>query len=147
VKLATHLRLVPRSRDGWSCTSTPPMRLHDVVLNWGSTGTTLSFVLLRQLFCRFIGFKRCLLTVLGIGPVDSWSSLEGRWLQNKCLYITSMKWSEVKRLNNTTGGYFQTRLCVKNTRRKFETTLGHLTTLSQRRGYIQLEIWSWMMSG
>jgi len=30
--LTTHLRLVPRSKDGWSCTSTPPIRLHGVVL-------------------------------------------------------------------------------------------------------------------
>jgi hypothetical protein len=38
VKLTTHLRLVPRSKDGWSCTSTPSIRLHGVVLR-GSTGT------------------------------------------------------------------------------------------------------------
>jgi hypothetical protein len=41
VKLTTHLRLVSRSNNGWSCTSTPPMRLHGVVPSWGSTGTTL----------------------------------------------------------------------------------------------------------
>jgi hypothetical protein len=39
VKLTTHLRLVPRSKKGWSSTSTPPIRLHGVVLR-GSTGTT-----------------------------------------------------------------------------------------------------------
>jgi hypothetical protein len=33
VKLATHLHLVPRSKNEWSYTSTPPIRLHSVVLN------------------------------------------------------------------------------------------------------------------
>jgi hypothetical protein len=42
VKLTTHLCLVPRSKNGWSCTSTLPIRLHGVVLR-GSTGTTLPF--------------------------------------------------------------------------------------------------------
>jgi len=28
VKLTTHLRLVPGSKNGWSCTSTPPIRLN-----------------------------------------------------------------------------------------------------------------------
>jgi hypothetical protein len=32
VKLTTHLRLVPRSESECTCTSTPPMRLHGVVL-------------------------------------------------------------------------------------------------------------------
>jgi hypothetical protein len=40
VKLTTHLRLVQRSKNGWSCTSTPPIRLHGVVLR-GSTGGTI----------------------------------------------------------------------------------------------------------
>jgi hypothetical protein len=40
VKLTAHLRLVSRSKNGWSCTSTPPIRLHGVVLR-RSTGTTL----------------------------------------------------------------------------------------------------------
>jgi hypothetical protein len=40
VKLTTHLRLVPRSKNGWSCTSTPPMRLQRVVITWGSAETT-----------------------------------------------------------------------------------------------------------
>jgi len=31
VKLVTHPRLVPRSKNGWSCTSNPPIRLHGVV--------------------------------------------------------------------------------------------------------------------
>jgi hypothetical protein len=29
----THLRLVPRSKNEWSYTSTPPIRLHGVVLS------------------------------------------------------------------------------------------------------------------
>jgi hypothetical protein len=33
VKLTTHLRPVQRSKNGWSCTSTPPIRLHGVVLS------------------------------------------------------------------------------------------------------------------
>jgi len=33
VKLTTHLRLVPRSKNGWSCAPTPPIRLHGVVLS------------------------------------------------------------------------------------------------------------------
>jgi len=33
VKLTTHLRLVQRSKNGWSCTSTSPIRLHGVVLS------------------------------------------------------------------------------------------------------------------
>jgi len=32
VKLTTHLHLVPRSKNELSCTSTPPIRLHGVVL-------------------------------------------------------------------------------------------------------------------
>jgi hypothetical protein len=32
VKLTTHLLLVPRSKNGWSCTSTPSICLHGVVL-------------------------------------------------------------------------------------------------------------------
>jgi hypothetical protein len=43
VKLTTHLRLVPRSKNGWSCTSTHPIRLHGVVLR-GSTGTSLPYM-------------------------------------------------------------------------------------------------------
>jgi hypothetical protein len=39
VKLTTHLLLVPRSKNAWSYTSTPPVRLHGVVLSLG-TGTT-----------------------------------------------------------------------------------------------------------
>jgi hypothetical protein len=39
--MTTHLRPVPRSKSGWSCTSTPPMRLHGVVLGWGNIGATL----------------------------------------------------------------------------------------------------------
>jgi hypothetical protein len=33
VKLTTHLHLVPRSRNAWSYTSIPPIRLHGVVLS------------------------------------------------------------------------------------------------------------------
>jgi hypothetical protein len=33
VKLITHLHLVPRSKNEWSYTSTPPIRLHGVVLS------------------------------------------------------------------------------------------------------------------
>jgi hypothetical protein len=33
VKLTTHLHLVPRSKDAWSYTSTPPIRLHGVVFS------------------------------------------------------------------------------------------------------------------
>jgi hypothetical protein len=33
VKLTTHLRLVPRSKNVWSCISIPPIRLHGVVLS------------------------------------------------------------------------------------------------------------------
>jgi hypothetical protein len=40
VKLTTHLHLVPRSKNEWSYTFTPPIRLHGVVLN-KSTGTNL----------------------------------------------------------------------------------------------------------
>jgi hypothetical protein len=40
VKLTIHLRIVLRSKNGWSCTSTPPIRLNGAVLR-GSTGTTL----------------------------------------------------------------------------------------------------------
>jgi hypothetical protein len=40
VKLTTHIRLGMRSKNGWSCTSTPPIPLHGVVLR-GSTGTIL----------------------------------------------------------------------------------------------------------
>jgi hypothetical protein len=32
VKLTIHFYLVPRSKNAWSCTSTPPIRLHGVVL-------------------------------------------------------------------------------------------------------------------
>jgi hypothetical protein len=32
VKLTTHLHLVPRSKNEWSCTTTSPIRLHGVVL-------------------------------------------------------------------------------------------------------------------
>jgi hypothetical protein len=34
VKLTTHLHLVPRSKNEWSYTSTPPIRLHGVVLSY-----------------------------------------------------------------------------------------------------------------
>jgi hypothetical protein len=33
VKLTIHLHLVPRSKNAWSCTSTPLVRLHGVVLS------------------------------------------------------------------------------------------------------------------
>jgi hypothetical protein len=33
VKLTTHLHLVPRSKNAWSYTFTPPTRVHGVVLN------------------------------------------------------------------------------------------------------------------
>jgi hypothetical protein len=39
-KAITHFHLVPRSKNEWSYTSTPPIRLHGVVLSW-STGTTV----------------------------------------------------------------------------------------------------------
>jgi hypothetical protein len=34
VKLTTHPHLVPRSKNAWNYTSTPPVRLHGVVLSW-----------------------------------------------------------------------------------------------------------------
>jgi hypothetical protein len=34
VKLTTHLHLVPRSKNAWRYTSTPPIRLHYVVLSY-----------------------------------------------------------------------------------------------------------------
>jgi hypothetical protein len=34
---ADHSPLVPRSKNGWNCTSTPPIRIHGVLR--GSTGT------------------------------------------------------------------------------------------------------------
>jgi len=43
VKLTTH-HLVPRSKNEWSYTPTPPIRLHGVVLSL-STGTALHFTL------------------------------------------------------------------------------------------------------
>jgi len=46
-KLTTHLRLVPRSKNGWTCASTHPIRLRRLVLGWGSTGTTLPLPLIR----------------------------------------------------------------------------------------------------
>jgi len=33
-KLTTHLHLVARSKNEWSCTFTPSVRLHGVVLSW-----------------------------------------------------------------------------------------------------------------
>jgi len=33
VKLTTHLHLVPRSKNAWSYTSTPPIRFHGLVLS------------------------------------------------------------------------------------------------------------------
>jgi hypothetical protein len=65
VKLTTHLRLVQRSKNVWSCTSTPPIRLHGVVLR-GSTGTTFTFTL----FTRHSAVSVFLL-----------SSLHSRWLR------------------------------------------------------------------
>jgi len=41
VKSTTHLRLVPRSNNGWSCTSTPPCAFMARCLVRGITGTTL----------------------------------------------------------------------------------------------------------
>jgi hypothetical protein len=40
MKLTTHLHLVPRSKNEWSYTSTPPESLHGVALS-KSIGTTL----------------------------------------------------------------------------------------------------------
>jgi hypothetical protein len=46
VKLTTHLRLMPRLKSQWSCISTPPIRLHDMVLSFKkSTGTSLPLIL------------------------------------------------------------------------------------------------------
>jgi hypothetical protein len=39
---------VPRSKNAWSYTSTPPMRLHGVVLSQKSTGTTPHSICCRQ---------------------------------------------------------------------------------------------------
>jgi hypothetical protein len=33
VKLTTHIHLVPRSKNAWSYTSTPPIRLHELLLS------------------------------------------------------------------------------------------------------------------
>jgi hypothetical protein len=41
VKLTTHLRLVPRSKNGWSCTFTPQYAFMAWCSVKGSTGTTL----------------------------------------------------------------------------------------------------------
>jgi hypothetical protein len=38
VKLTTHLHLVPRSKNEWSYTSTPPIRLHGVMLSLKAQG-------------------------------------------------------------------------------------------------------------
>jgi len=57
VKLTTHLRLVQRSKNGWRCTSTPPMRLHGVVLR-GSTGTPLLFTFNNNLFFPSFGTRK-----------------------------------------------------------------------------------------
>jgi len=48
------LSLVPRSKNEWSYTSTPPIRLHGVVLRW-NTGTTLALPILNELIvtCLF----------------------------------------------------------------------------------------------
>jgi hypothetical protein len=48
MKLTTHLHLLPRSKNEWSYTSTPPIRLHGVVLRY-STGTTLPFTFIRDM--------------------------------------------------------------------------------------------------
>jgi hypothetical protein len=48
VKLTTHLRLVPRSKNGWSCTSTPTYAFMAWCLVRGSTGTTLPLPLLKM---------------------------------------------------------------------------------------------------
>jgi hypothetical protein len=48
VGLATHLHLVPRSGSAWSCASTPPIRLHGVVLCWAQGQLHLFHVLMAQ---------------------------------------------------------------------------------------------------
>jgi hypothetical protein len=43
-KLTTHLHLVPRSKNAWSCTSTPPVHLHVVLVMIGFTDRLFSDV-------------------------------------------------------------------------------------------------------
>jgi hypothetical protein len=43
VKLTIHLSLVLRSKKGWSCTSTPPIRPHGVVLSSGEHRDNFTF--------------------------------------------------------------------------------------------------------
>jgi hypothetical protein len=43
VKLTTHLHLMPRSKNEWSYTSTPPVRLHGVVLNLKKKHKVITF--------------------------------------------------------------------------------------------------------
>jgi hypothetical protein len=45
VKLTTHLRIVPRSKNEWSYISTPPIRLHGVVLSWEEHRDNFTFTL------------------------------------------------------------------------------------------------------
>jgi hypothetical protein len=42
VKLTIHLHPVQRSKNVWSYTSTPPIRLHGVVLTWHRDNFTFS---------------------------------------------------------------------------------------------------------
>jgi len=46
VKLITHLQLVPRSENAWSCTSTPPILLHGVVLSLKKHRDNFTFTVL-----------------------------------------------------------------------------------------------------
>jgi hypothetical protein len=48
VKLTTHLRLVPRSKDGWSCTFTLQYAFMALCSVRGSTGTTLPLPVTRN---------------------------------------------------------------------------------------------------
>jgi hypothetical protein len=45
------------SKNGWSCTSTPPIRLHDVVLR-ESTGTTLPFTFYVLQFGNHVSYSK-----------------------------------------------------------------------------------------
>jgi hypothetical protein len=51
------LHVVPRSKNAWSYTSTPPMCIHGVVLGKKSTGTTLPYLFMY--ICMYVCMYVC----------------------------------------------------------------------------------------
>jgi len=70
--LTTHLHLVPRSKNTWNYTSTPPIRLYGMVLS-SSTGTPLPYFMISALDPNHVPLQKLGPSKLSIPHLCNWS--------------------------------------------------------------------------